>query len=56
MWAKGGSFLADFHGNESKVPADVMDKVLKRQDEIAKGMFRVDIIENQPPAVIEPVQ
>src|SRR5581483_10992056 len=46
--AKGGSSLAPFHGVDQKLPKDVIDKVLKRQDELLKGKFRVEINEKAP--------
>jgi basic membrane protein A and related proteins len=48
MFAKGGASLASFHGLESKVPADLMAKVVEREEQIRKGLFRVDIDEAQP--------
>lgn len=46
--AKGGSSLAPFHDVDKKLPKDLVDAVLKRQDELLKGTFRVDINENAP--------
>jgi basic membrane protein A and related proteins len=48
MFAKGGASLASFHGLESKIPADLMKLVTEREDQIRKGLFRVDIDEAQP--------
>ncbi len=48
MWAKGGASLAPFHGMDSKVPADLLKKVLDREDQIKSGLFRVDIDEAAP--------
>ncbi len=48
MMAKGGASLADYHGLESKIPADILDLVAQRQDEILNGLFRVDIDEATP--------
>jgi basic membrane protein A and related proteins len=48
MFAKGGASLAPFHGLESKIPADLMAKVVEREEQIRKGLFRVDIDEAQP--------
>lgn len=48
MVAKGGAFLADFHGMDAKVPAEVLEKVKAREQEIKDGLFRVDINENPP--------
>ncbi len=46
--AKGGSSLAPLHGFEQKLPKDLLDKLTKRQDEIMKGKFRVEINEKAP--------
>lgn len=48
MMAKGGASLADYHGLESKIPADILDLVAQRQDEILNGLYRVDIDEATP--------
>jgi len=48
MMAKGGASLAPFHDFEKKLPKDLLDKVTKRQDEIMKGKFRVEIDEKAP--------
>jgi basic membrane protein A and related proteins len=48
MVAKGGASLAPYHGLESKIPAEVLDLVTQRQNEITSGMFRVDIDEAPP--------
>jgi basic membrane protein A and related proteins len=53
MFAKGGSTLAPFHDTESKIPADLLKKVQDKEDQIKKGLFRVDIAEAQPKAVTE---
>jgi basic membrane protein A len=53
MMAKGGASLADFHGNDAKIPQELVDKVKQREEEILKGLFRVDIDEAQPPAKTE---
>jgi basic membrane protein A and related proteins len=45
---KGGSSLAPLHGFEKKLPKDLLDKVVKREDEIKKGKFRVEINERAP--------
>ncbi|PRY68818.1 nucleoside-binding protein [Glaciihabitans tibetensis] len=39
--AEGSITLADFHGLDSRVPADVMATVLEREAEIASGEFEV---------------
>jgi basic membrane lipoprotein Med (substrate-binding protein (PBP1-ABC) superfamily) len=48
MMAKGGSSLAPLRDFETKLPKDLVDKVKKRQDEILKGKFRVEINEKAP--------
>jgi basic membrane protein A and related proteins len=48
MFAKGGASLAPFHGLDSKVSAELLAKVVEREDQIRKGLFRVDIDETQP--------
>jgi len=51
MWAKGGATLAPFHATESKIPADLLQKVKDKEAAIKNGTFRVDINEGQPQAV-----
>jgi len=51
MVAKGGASLAPFHNTESKLPADLVQKVREREEQIKTGLFRVDIDEAQPDAV-----
>jgi basic membrane protein A len=51
MMGKGGASLADFHGLESKIPADTLKLVQDTQKQIQQGLFRVDIDEAQPQAV-----
>jgi len=51
MYALGGATLAPFHGNESKIPADVLAAVTAKEEAIKSGMFRVPIDEAQPAAV-----
>jgi basic membrane protein A and related proteins len=46
--AKGGASLAPLHGFEQKLPKELVDKITKRQDEIMKGRFRVEINERAP--------
>lgn len=48
MMAKGGAALAPLHGFEKTLPADVVELVNKRRDEILKGKFRVVINEAAP--------
>lgn len=45
---KGGSYLASYHGWESKLPADVKDAVETRRQEILDGTLRVDVDEGIP--------
>ncbi len=51
MVGKGGASLAPFHGTESKLPADLVQKVKDKEQAIKDGLFRVDIDEQQPAAV-----
>lgn len=51
MMGKGGASLASFHGLESKLPAELVDAVKAREQEIKSGMFRVDIDEAVPAPV-----
>lgn len=53
MVAKGGASLASYHGTEAKIPAELKAQVAERELQIKDGIFRVDINEAQPPAVIE---
>ncbi len=48
MMGKGGASLADFHGNDAKVPAEIMKLVNDTLEQIKAGLFRVDIDEAQP--------
>ncbi len=48
MMAKGGASLAPFHGMESKIPADILELVQQREQEIKNGTFRVDVDEAPP--------
>ena len=48
MVGKGGAYLADFHGMDAKIPAEVLDQVKTREQEIKDGLFRVDIKEEPP--------
>ncbi len=52
MVAKGGAALAPI--NEALVPADLLEKVLAKQDEIVSGLFRVDINEATPAGSVIP--
>jgi basic membrane lipoprotein Med (substrate-binding protein (PBP1-ABC) superfamily) len=51
MMGKGGASLAPFHNTESKLPADLVEKVKAKEAEIKSGAFRVDIDEAQPAPV-----
>jgi basic membrane lipoprotein Med (substrate-binding protein (PBP1-ABC) superfamily) len=51
MFAKGGAYLAPYHGNDSLIPADVLKKVTDKEAAIKAGTFRVDINEAEPAAV-----
>jgi basic membrane lipoprotein Med (substrate-binding protein (PBP1-ABC) superfamily) len=51
MFAKGGAYLADFHGMDSNIPADVLKAVTDKEAAIKDGTFRVDINEAEPAAV-----
>ncbi len=48
MMGKGGASLAPYHGMDAKIPQDILDLVQQRQEEILKGLFRVDIDEAAP--------
>jgi basic membrane lipoprotein Med (substrate-binding protein (PBP1-ABC) superfamily) len=51
MIGKGGASLAPFHNTESKLPADLVEKIKAKEAEIKSGAFRVDIDEAQPAPV-----
>ncbi|MCI0520661.1 MAG: BMP family protein [Chloroflexi bacterium] len=51
MMAKGGASLAPFHNTEAKLPPELLKQVKDKEDAIRKGLFRVDIDEQQPEAV-----
>jgi basic membrane lipoprotein Med (substrate-binding protein (PBP1-ABC) superfamily) len=51
MMAAGGATLAPFHGNDSKIPAEILDAIKAKEEAIKTGMFRVPIDEAQPQAV-----
>lgn len=48
MVAKGGAYLAPWHGMDEKLPEDVLNRVLQREQEIKDGLFRVNIDEATP--------
>ena len=51
MASKGGATLAPFHNTESKIPADLLKKVMDQKAQIESGLFRVDVDEAQPQPV-----
>jgi len=51
MVGKGGADIAPFHNTESKLPADLIEMVNTREQEIIDGLYRVNIDEAQPEAV-----
>lgn len=46
--AKGGSMLAPFHDVDKKLPPALLDTLKKKQDDLLKGKFRVEINEKAP--------
>jgi basic membrane lipoprotein Med (substrate-binding protein (PBP1-ABC) superfamily) len=49
MVAKGGASLAPISDSmKAKIPADLLDKVMKTEQEIKDGLFRVNIAEETP--------
>ena len=46
--AKGGSYLAPYHGWEERLPAEVKEAVAAKTEEIIAGTFRVDVDEGTP--------
>lgn len=48
--AKGGSYLAPYHGWDAKLPAEVKAMVAEKQAAILAGNFRVNVDENTPPS------
>lgn len=51
MIGKGGASLAEFHGLDAKLPAELVAAVKAKEADIVSGAFRVDIDEAQPAAV-----
>jgi len=51
MVGKGGASLAPYHGLESQLPADLLERVATVYEQIQMGMFRVDIDEAVPDPV-----
>jgi basic membrane protein A and related proteins len=56
MMAKGGASLAPFHGLDAKVPDATMKLFKQKQDEINKGLYRVDIAETTPAGAVVPAK
>jgi basic membrane lipoprotein Med (substrate-binding protein (PBP1-ABC) superfamily) len=48
MVGKGGASLAPLHGFEETLPAELIELVMTRQQEISDGLFRVPIAEEPP--------
>jgi basic membrane protein A len=48
--AKGGAYLAPFHGWDAKLPAEVKQLIADKQAAILAGNFRVNVDENTPPS------
>jgi len=49
MVAKGGASLAPISESmKAKIPADLLTKVMAREQEIKDGLFRVNIAEETP--------
>lgn len=51
MMAKGGAYLAPFHGLEDQVPDDLKALISQLEQEILEGVLRVDIDESTPSPV-----
>jgi basic membrane lipoprotein Med (substrate-binding protein (PBP1-ABC) superfamily) len=51
MMAKGGATLAPYHDLDSKIPADLKQKITEKEAAIKSGTFRVPIDEAAPAAV-----
>ncbi len=48
MMGKGGAYLASFYGFEDTLPADILEMVRNREQEILNGTFRVSVDESTP--------
>jgi len=48
MVAKGGAYLAPWHGMDAKLPEDLLSMVTQKEQEIKDGLFRVNIDEAAP--------
>lgn len=51
-FARGGVSLAPFHGMEEKIPADILELIQQRRQEIAQGSFVVEVDETMPDGVL----
>ncbi|MFO7547225.1 MAG: BMP family protein [Trueperaceae bacterium] len=51
MMAKGGASLAPLHGFEARLDPELITLVLRREQEILDGLYRVPINEEQPTSV-----
>lgn len=51
MMAKGGAYLAPFHGLEDQVPDELKALISQLEQEILEGVLRVDIDESTPSPV-----
>jgi basic membrane lipoprotein Med (substrate-binding protein (PBP1-ABC) superfamily) len=54
MMGKGGAMLAPLHDFEDKIDASILEMVMKREQEISDGLFRVDINEETPLGAVIP--
>jgi basic membrane protein A len=54
MVAKGGASLAPFHSFEETLPAELIEFVQTREQEIKDGLFRVNINEDVPTGAVIP--
>jgi basic membrane lipoprotein Med (substrate-binding protein (PBP1-ABC) superfamily) len=51
MMGKGGAYLAPFYDLEAQIPAELVEAVRQKEQDILAGIFRVDIAETTPGAV-----
>jgi hypothetical protein len=54
MMGQGGASLADLHGFEDTVDADLLQAVMDKEQAIIDGLFRVDIDEAAPANAVVP--
>ena len=55
MFAKGGASLAEINTDiTGGVPAELLDQVTAKENDIRSGIFRVDITESTPPGAVVP--